>query len=147
MQRNTLDALLLLSEIETLSVHELANQYWPNVDEYSVIRQQNPWWLVLTKFGPIVIGNRKKVISINWSGTTLRSKVTDDENVTSELDFCHAWSLDKAVKYLTTLRKSLNAKIPNKKCDNLQWIGMQKIEARSFAADEYLNIVNSSVKD
>ena len=106
MERKTLDALLTLAGSEPVAVHELANKYWPDCDAYAQIRRDNPWWLVLTKAGPVVIGWRKRVISINWEGTTVRGKMTTDDT-TSELDYCHAWTYEKAVEYLSTLQSAL----------------------------------------
>lgn len=105
MQRTHLDALLRLSGIKPLAVYEIANQYWGQDSE---VGRANPWWLVLTAAGPIVIGWRKRVISINWKDTYVRAKATIDEGVTSELDYCHAWSYAKAVEYLTTLQSAFN---------------------------------------
>lgn len=107
MDRKTLGALLLLAGIEPVAVHELANKYWPDCDAYAQIRRDNPWWLVLTKAGPVVIGWRKRVISINWEGTTVRAKMTGDD-VTSDLTHCHAWGYAKAVQYLQTLKSALD---------------------------------------
>lgn len=64
---------------------------------------RSPWWLVLTDFGPIEIGWRKRVISIDWSATNIRGVVTTDET-TKGLGHVHAWTMDAAVRYLTALR-------------------------------------------
>ena len=103
MERKKLDALLLLAGIEPVAVHEIANKYWGD----SEIGRANPWWLVLTKAGPVVIGWRKRVISINWACTSVRAKMTADDQTTSELDYCHAWTYAKAVEYLATLQSAL----------------------------------------
>jgi hypothetical protein len=108
MDRKTLDALLLLAGIDPVAVHELANKYWPDCDAYAQIRRDNPWWLVLTKAGPVVIGWRKRVISIDWEGATVRAAMAPHtDNVTSELTYCHAWGYAKAVQYLQTLQSAL----------------------------------------
>ena len=107
MDRKKLDALLLLAGIEPVAVHELANKYWPDSDAYAQIRRDNPWWLVLTKAGPVVIGWRKRVISIDWEGTTVRARMTRDDEVTTCLTGCHAWGYAKAVQYLQTLQSAL----------------------------------------
>lgn len=108
MERKKLDALLLLAGIEPVSVHEVANKYWPDADAYAQIRRDNPWWLVLTKVGPVVIGWRKRVISINWEDTPIRGlMVPHDDDVTSTTTYCHAWSYAKALQYLTTLQSAL----------------------------------------
>lgn len=108
MERTHLDALLLLAGIEPVAVHELANKYWPDCETYAQLRRDNPWWLVLTKAGPVVIGWRKRVISISWEDTQVRSKLTGDDQTTSDLAYCHAWSYAKAVEYLGALKHALN---------------------------------------
>lgn len=113
MERKKLDALLTLAAIEPVAVYELANKYWPDCDAYAQLRRDNPWWLVLTTAGPVVIGWRKRVISINWEGTTVRGKMTADDQTTSELDYCHAWTYAKAVEYLSTLQSALRLAAPN----------------------------------
>ena len=108
MERKQLDALLTLAGIQPVAVHELANKYWPDTDTYAQIRRDNPWWLVMTKVGPIVIGWRKRVISIDWEGTPVRGMMTPHgDDVTSGLDHCHAWGYPKAAQYLTTLQSAL----------------------------------------
>lgn len=107
MERKTLDALLTLAGIEPVAVHELANKYWPDCEAYAKVRRDTPWWLVLTKAGPVVIGWRKRVISINWAETGIRAKMTADDQATSELEYCHAWTYAKAVEYLSTLQSAL----------------------------------------
>lgn len=108
MERKNLDALLLLAGIEPVAVHELANKYWPDNGHYAQIRRDMPWWLVLTKAGPVVIGWRKRVISIDWRDTSVRAKMTGDDQTTSELEYCHAWGYAKAVEYLQTLRSAID---------------------------------------
>lgn len=108
MERKTLDALLTLAGIEPVAVHEISNKYWGD-SEYG---RANPWWLVLTKAGPVVIGWRKRVIAINWADTQVRAKMTADDT-TSELEYCHAWTYGKAVEYLTTLRSALDLAAAN----------------------------------
>ncbi len=51
---------------------------------------------------------RKRVISINWEATTIRTIVTDDE-VTKGEDHVHAYGTLKAVEYLTTLNAMATA--------------------------------------
>lgn len=106
MERKYLDALLLLAGIEPVGVYEVANGYWgaPRAGEPAPA----PWWLVLTKAGPVVIGWRKSVISINWADTSVRARMTGDDQTTSDLEYCHAWGYAKAVEYLQTLRKALD---------------------------------------
>lgn len=107
MKRAELDALLLLAGILPVSIHELANQYWPDCDAYAKVRRDHPWWLVVTKAGPVEIGWRKRVISINWSATQIRDIFTTDD-VTKDDTLVHAWSNAKALEYLTKIATLLN---------------------------------------
>lgn len=95
-------ALFLLAGIEYTSHHELVNKYWP--EAYVEMKRDHPWALFITTFGPVVIGWRKRVISINWVDTKVRTVVTEDE-VTKDVTMVHAWSYNKALEYLTALAK------------------------------------------
>jgi hypothetical protein len=103
-------ALFLLAGFNATRFHRLENKYWP--EAYAELRRNSPWWLVITEFGPIEIGWRKRVISIDWQDTAARVEVTED-NVTKDSTSVHAWSYVKALQYLTTLaaaqRAALNA--------------------------------------
>ena len=107
MERKKLDALMLLSGVEPVAVHELANKYWPDCEAYAQLRRDAPWWLVLTKAGPVVIGWRKRVISISWKDTAVRALVTADDTTKGE-DHVHAWSYGQAVSYLAHIAQGLN---------------------------------------
>jgi hypothetical protein len=85
--------------------YEIPNRYWP--EAYAELRAANPWLLVITVAGPVMIGMRKRVISINWQATEVRKVVTEDD-VTKDDTYVHAWSYDKALVYLTTLAPLLN---------------------------------------
>jgi hypothetical protein len=100
------------------------NQYWPERDPYGKF---DPWFKVATRIGYIKIGWRKRVINIDWSETTLRSKVKDeydyynkqprrpggtelfqfalDKNETTTVGdyFIHAYGYEKATEYLKVL--------------------------------------------
>lgn len=75
----------------------------------AVIAAREPWWFVKTQFGWVEIGWRKRVIQINWSdiGGARGIDVTADD-VTKDNFYVHAWSIPKALEYLTTLRKLLH---------------------------------------
>jgi len=76
----------------------LVNSYDPERDDR--------WWLVKIKQGLIEIGWRHRVINIDWSDTLLRKIITADD-VTKSGDMVHAWSVAKAIEYLTEVRQSL----------------------------------------
>jgi hypothetical protein len=99
-------ALFLLAGFKATRFHRLENKYWP--DAYVEERRNSPWWLVVTEFGPIEIGWRKRVISIRWEDTPARAILTED-SVTKEETLVHAWSYVKALEYLTTLAAAQHA--------------------------------------
>ena len=98
-------ALFLLANIEVRSVHRLENQYWPPA--YIDMIQKYPWWLMDTPYGYIVIGPRKRVISIEWSGTKVRRVLTKD-NVTKDETLVHAWTTLKVLEYLVAFRNTID---------------------------------------
>jgi len=97
------EALFLLAGIEALGFYEMANQYWPETPTYDECRRRSPWWLVKTARGLIVVGWRKRVISIDWTDTGIAAEVTQDD-VTKDQHWVHAWSYAKAIEYLAALR-------------------------------------------
>ena len=99
------EAIFCLAGITTTKWHELTNRYWP--DAYTDVRAAHPWQLAVTPQGPIVIGWRKRVISINWEDTPARIVVTED-SVTKSETMVHAYSYADAVKYMQTLGYELN---------------------------------------
>lgn len=106
MTEDQAKALFLLAGFKATRFHRLENKYWP--DAYVEERRDSPWWLAITEFGPIEIGWRKRVISINWEDTAARVIVTED-NVTKEMTLVHAWSYVKALEYLTALAATEHA--------------------------------------
>lgn len=105
MGENQAKSLLTLAGFDVTRVWELPNQYWP--ESYADLRKEYPWWLVKTQFGLIEIGWRKSVISIDWSDTGLLAIVTEDKTTKSET-LVHAWTMPKALEYLTALRAAAN---------------------------------------
>jgi len=107
MKLETAKSLLTLAQIPILGVWELPNGYWPRAENYAKLREENPWWLIKTPYGNLVIGWRKRVIQIDWSDFKFRGKVTKDDT-TSEDSFVHAWSEIKAAEYITNLKKLID---------------------------------------
>ena len=95
-------ALFLLAGIDVSAVFKIENDYWPSA--YVEARQKSPWWLLKTEYGLIRIGWRKRVISIDWTDTSVRKPVTEDD-VTKGGTYVHAWTHAKAVEYLAALRR------------------------------------------
>ena len=61
------------------------------------------WLIVTTSLGRIKIGPRKRVISIDWSDSTIianANQLFHSEDVTKEGRLIHAWGYDEAKKYL-----------------------------------------------
>lgn len=104
MTKEQVSAIFLLAGLPTTDLHKLANCYWPDAPDYDEIRRANPWWLVITPAGPIKIGWRKRVISIEWGGTPIRKVITADD-VTKGDDHVHAYGYAKAVEHLTAFRR------------------------------------------
>jgi len=68
--------------------------------------EHKPWFQVTTRLGVIIIGWRKSVISIDWSGSAVAYEATalfTNEDVTKDRCLIHAWSYEKAREYLRTL--------------------------------------------
>lgn len=98
MKREVLNALLTLADIQAeAGIYETLNGYTKD--------RTDPWYLVMTKWGPIHIGWRKRVLAIDWTGTQVRTIVTT-EDVTKDETMVHAWSLGKAVDYLSAWRRA-----------------------------------------
>lgn len=89
-------AMFLLANIDVLAVEAINNEYSPSLIDTV------PWFKVLTPIGTIKLGNRKRVINIDWTDTDVRHDVTDD-HVTKSETHVHAWSVGKAVNYLIAL--------------------------------------------
>lgn len=99
------EAMFTLANIEVLNSWEIPNQCWPQA--YMKLRAENPWWLIQVPQGIIQIGWRKRVISIDWSGTSFRGIITED-NVTKSDTMVHAWSEEKAIEYLKALKEHIS---------------------------------------
>jgi hypothetical protein len=91
-------AMFLLANIDVIAVESIDNEYSPSLIDTL------PWWKVQTPFGMIKLGNRKRVISIDWTDTDVRHVVTED-HVTKTDCIVHAWSVGKAVNYLTEVQR------------------------------------------
>lgn len=99
-QFKEIQAIFTLAGIEVEKFFALENGYWPKMPSYFAIA--TPWYLAKTKLGLIKIGNRKRVIQIEWADTMIRKIITSDD-VTKSETMVHAWNTDKAVEYLRAL--------------------------------------------
>lgn len=103
-ERDKVMSCLCLADLHDVEVFELTNRYWPNHPRYFSLA--TPWYLIIWKGHRLVIGCRKKVIHLDWKGTPLRITITND-NVTKNDELVHAWSWEKLVEYLKTVRVAL----------------------------------------
>lgn len=70
---------------------------------YSKDHVNSPWLDVYTKIGPITIGWRSSVISIDWEGSdnkTPADELFPNEQCTKYGRLIHAWGLEKARDYI-----------------------------------------------
>ena len=102
LKKEIVTSLFILAGIEIKNIWELKNQYWP--ESYPEMILKYPWWLVETPFGFVQIGTRKRVIEIDWIATGIRKIITEDD-VTKDYTIVHAWSIEKVLEYLKSLRK------------------------------------------
>ena len=110
-------ALFITVGFEVMKIWKLQNKYWG--DSHLDVSFANPWWLVKTDFGLIEIGPRKRVISIDWSDTTCRDIITEDE-VTKDETMVHAWTEAKMIEYLLALR-SIRPHVLDSELDRNNW--------------------------
>jgi hypothetical protein len=99
IERSTVEAAFKIAGVKVHSIHEAVNQYWP-----SGCTHIPPWWLVITEYGVVIVGHRKRVISVDWSATKVRAIVTNDDVTKSDTDV-HAWSELDFVNYLAAWAK------------------------------------------
>lgn len=109
-----LQALFALADMDILGLSSEPNPY----NSHGTSGER---WLVKTQYGIISIHWRKRVLEIDWSGTTLRypqrdqfgrDDIQDDkqftyDNVTQDATSVHAWGYGKAVSYLIHLKQRI----------------------------------------
>jgi hypothetical protein len=100
-------ALFELNNVHVYRVYTLANEYWPEAESYTDLRLASPWFLVKTKKGLVKVGWRKNVLVIDWCDTDIKKVVTED-SVTKDDYMVHAWSMSKAVEYMSVLGAEIN---------------------------------------
>ncbi len=102
LKETEVQSIMALAKIKVIaSPYKLMNEYHSGSSEK---QYWHPWWLVKTEYGFIKIGWRKRVIHIEWSDTPIRAIVTIDE-LTKDPCYVHAYSVAKAVEYLTEWNK------------------------------------------
>lgn len=93
--------IISLFKGKDIFVEEIPNEY---CSRYCC--KHLPWFIVTTKKGRIKIGWRKRVIEINWLGSTIEQSsqsLFPNEDVTRFDQTIHAWSLEKAEEYINKL--------------------------------------------
>ena len=94
--QNQSEQLLALFGDEKIYAEAIPNEYWPG-------HTRRYWFIVTTKVGHIKIGWRKRVISIDWSKTTVKTTAEElfpKEEVTKEERLIHAYGYEKAKEYV-----------------------------------------------
>lgn len=85
-------------------VEEIKNGYGSGHDWYD---RMKPWFkITVPKTGHFVIGWRKRVIHLEWTGTSIKEEAKDlfpFEEVTKHEKVIHCWGLDKAREYVNIL--------------------------------------------
>ncbi len=85
---------------------ELPNGYCPRHPVLKLL----PWYRITTCVGHFVIGWRKRVIHLEWTGVP-GSKTAEElfpaEDVTKEGKTIHAWSHDKAKEYISKVMEDV----------------------------------------
>lgn len=95
-----------LQDIARRSCISTSTYLIPN--EYSRHDEAEPWMMLVTSRGRIKVGWRRRVISIDWTHSTLTAPpfLFADERVTQSGTGIHAYGADKAVEYLRRLWKA-----------------------------------------
>lgn len=77
-------------------------------NEYCSCEQCAPWFDVVTSFGTMKIGYRKRVILMDWSNTGWDiAELFNKEQVTKGPGYIHAWGSDQATEFLQRIRQSI----------------------------------------
>ena len=69
-----------------------------------------PWFIITTKVGRFKIGQRKRVINIDWSDTVNTKTATElfpEEDVTKGERYIHAWGIKDAKKYVNRILENI----------------------------------------
>jgi hypothetical protein len=86
-------------------VEEVPNGYAPEDPYFKAF----PWYVVTTTAGRFKVGWRKRVIHVEWTETLCKltaEQLFPNENVTKHERVIHAWSLEKAQEYISSVLKA-----------------------------------------
>lgn len=101
--------LLEQAGFEIKGCYEIQNEYWPLHESYKTLRKEHPWYIILTQYGMLKMGPRKKVVELSWD--TIDCKVEDcitEENVTGGYQFFHSWNVDQFLNSAKLLADKLS---------------------------------------
>ena len=87
--------LIEMIGFNVLESFHLKNQYHPD--------REDPWLMVITDMGYLVIGWRKRVIACEWKGMPLVRGIVTEDDVTKSESIFHAHSMEKLQVYLVEL--------------------------------------------
>jgi hypothetical protein len=90
-------------KLTPIYIKKIPNGYMPNDPYFQLI----PWFHVTTKFGPLIIGERKRVIVLDWclSEITNTSEQIFVNEATTKFDkTIHCLDLEKLKEYLIVLK-------------------------------------------
>lgn len=101
--------LFLLAGLTPIKIKPLPDGYGysPEDARYFETLPRQVWYFVKTEFGWVEVGARKRVIHISWEDTRYRGQLMKDEDVTWSDTTIHAWTMPKALEYLTELKHRL----------------------------------------
>jgi len=94
---------------EPIFIEEIPNGY---CSDYCC--RHLPWFIITTSIGRFKIGWRKRVINIDWNktvGTKEAKEIFPNEDVTKGIKYIHAWSIEKAREYVSTIISSAKTNI------------------------------------
>lgn len=101
-------------------LEDIENGYWPPA--YKTKPFYSPWFRAHTQYGVIIIGWRKRVISIDWSETKRDLlHLFKDLDVTKDRHMIHAWGPEEAVARLATIRGALSPQASCECCERCTW--------------------------
>jgi hypothetical protein len=90
---------------DDFEMKHIPNEYCHDINNCTIC---SDWFNVVTKYGTIKIGWRKRVIYIEWPNIQSNAIVLfNKEDVTKGSNYIHAWGWEKCTEYLTELKKSL----------------------------------------
>ena len=108
MKEEKVRALCKLANIHIVDLQKIPNRYWPPHPEYNEIREQLPWWKIVTKKGSIIIGKRSScIIHIEWDAALIKDRLYYYSTSKQTDHYIHATDYYNALKYLTKLNEKL----------------------------------------